>query len=277
MSEQATSQGERGALLAGKRILVTGILNHRSIAFAVAERLLVHGAEVAVATPPGIARHTRKAVSALSRECEVHNLDVRSPEQIETLTTALRESWGGLDGLLHAVAFAPASCLGQGFLEPSWDDVAATLHVSAYSLAPLARLAAEIPGPGGVSIVALDFDASLAWPEYNWMGVAKSTLEAVARYLAQELGRERIRVNLVASGPIRTLAARAIPGFRLVEELWGRRAPLGWDPRDARPVADACVALFSDLLPMTTGEIVHVDGGAHAVGAGGEICRHGRG
>lgn len=275
MREQARPDAEVRAsgvaLLDGKRILVTGVLNHRSIAYAVAERLQHHGADLVLTTPPQVVRHTRKAAATLPVPCEVLELDVMQPGQLEGVVAALHERWGGIDGVLHAIAFAPRSCLGDSFLAPEWEDVATTLQISSYSLNLLARVAVELADGRGASIVGLDFDARVAWPVYNWMGVAKATLESVARYLAQELGPRRIRVNLIAAGPVRTLSARAIPGFPFVEGFWDSRAPLGWDARDPGPIGDACVALFSDLLSATTGEIIHVDGGAHAVGVGNEL------
>ena len=170
--------------------------------------------------------------------------------------------------MLHAIANAnPETCLGGDILKAGWDDVGAAIHISAFSLKALAGMAAPLMKDGGGSIVGLDFDAAQAWPVYDWMGVAKATLEATTRYLARDLGPHNIRVNLVAAGPLRTLSAKSIPGFEQFEETWTSRAPLGWDLRDAEPVAKACVALLSDWFPATTGEIVHVDGGVHAMGA----------
>ncbi len=190
-------------------------------------------------------------------------LDVSNPDDLG----ALAERVGGrLDGVLHAIGFAPESCLGGGFLDAPWEDVAVALQVSAYSLKSLAVAALPLMEHGG-SIVGLDFDNRVAWPAYDWMGVAKSAFESVSRYLAKELGPKGVRVNLVAAGPIRTLAAKSIPGFEAFEDVWSQRAPLGWDIKDAEPVASACVALLSDLFPATTGEMVHVDGGYHAIGA----------
>ncbi len=173
---------------------------------------------------------------------------------------------GRVDGVLHAIGFAPESCLGGGFLTAPWEDVAVALQVSAYSLKSLAVAALPLMPDGG-SIVGLDFDNTVAWPVYDWMGVAKSAFESTARYLARDLGPKKVRVNLVAAGPVRTLAAKSIPGFDAFEEVWAQRAPLGWDVKDPEPVAAACIALFSDLFPATTGEMLHVDGGFHAVGA----------
>ena len=178
--------------------------------------------------------------------------------------------WDRLDGLLHAIGFAPPDCLGSGMFAADWDDVATAIHISTYSLKAL--IDAFLPllqaagADGGASVVGLDFDATVAWPVYDWMGVAKAALESLSRYLAKELGPRGIRVNLVAAGPVRTMAAKSIPGFSAFEDTWAVRAPLGWDIHDSTAVAKACLALFSDLFPMTTGEILHVDGGVHAVG-----------
>jgi enoyl-[acyl-carrier protein] reductase I len=189
------------------------------------------------------------------------------PEHLDAVATGLQERWGVVDGVLHAIGFAPPACLGGGFLEAPWEDVSVALQISTYSLKSLA--AALLPlmrAAGGGSVVGLDFDATKAWPAYDWMGVAKAGLESTARYLARELGPDHIRVNLVAAGPMRTMAAKSIPGFAKFEEVWGERAPLGWDITDSSSVAKACVALLSDWFPMTTGEMVHVDGGYHAMG-----------
>jgi enoyl ACP reductase len=211
----------------------------------------------------------------------VVELDVTNSGQLGTLAERVAAHVDGLDGLVHAIAFAPQGALGGNFLNTPWEDVATAVHVSAYSLKSLAVAALPLfgAGPAGSanqvgsrdqvlkgSIVGLDFDASRAWPAYDWMGVAKAGLESCARYLAKDLGPKGIRVNLVAAGPIRTMAASSIPGFAVFEKLWGERAPLGWDITDPQPAARACVALLSDWFPATTGEIVHVDGGAHAIG-----------
>ena len=250
-------------LLADRRILVTGVLNDASIAFSVARRAQEEGAEVVLTSFGRAMSLTQRAARRLPQEVEIIELDVSDAEHL----TLLAERVGGrIDGVLHAIAFAPESCLGGGFLTAPWDDVAIALHVSAYSLKALA-VACRPLMTGGGSIVGLDFDASQAWPVYDWMGVAKAAFESTARYLARDLGGDGIRVNLIAAGPVRTIAAKSIPGFDQFEDVWAQRAPLGWNVKDPEPVARACVALLSDLFPMTTGEIIHVDGGFHAVGA----------
>ena len=193
-------------------------------------------------------------------------MDVSSEEDLAALADRVREHVPSLDGVVHAIGFAPESALGGKFLTTPWADVAVALEISAYSLKGLAIAAEPLMGKGG-SIVGLDFDATVAWPVYDWMGVAKAALESTSRYLARDLGTRGIRVNLVAAGPIRTMAAKSIPGFEEFEEVWKARAPLGWDLEDAEPTARACVALLSDWFPATTGEIVHVDGGVHSQGA----------
>jgi meromycolic acid enoyl-[acyl-carrier protein] reductase len=250
-------------LLDGKRILVTGVLNDASIAFSVARRAQEEGAEVVLSSFGRVMRLTERTAKRLPTTPRIVELDVSNADDL----AALADRVGGrLDGVLHAIGFAPESCLGGGFLDAPWDDVAIALEVSAYSLKSLAVAALPLMDAGG-SIVGLDFDNRVAWPVYDWMGVAKSAFESVSRYLAKELGPKGIRVNLVAAGPIRTMAARSIPGFEAFEDVWTERAPLGWDIKDPEPVAAACVALLSDLFPATTGEMVHVDGGYHAVGA----------
>ena len=253
-------------LLAGRRLVITGVLNDDSIAFSVARRAQEEGAEIVLTSFGRILSITARVARRLPTTPDVLELDVSNPDHHTALAEELGRRWGRVDGVLHAIGFAPATALGGNFCATEWSDVATALEVSAYSLKTLAVGLAPLMTKGG-SIVGLDFDASVAWPGYDWMGVAKAALESCARYLARDLGPRGIRVNLVAAGPIRTTAARSIPGFNLFEDVWDGRAPLGWNVRDAEPVAQACVALLSDLFPATTGEIVHVDGGFHAMGA----------
>ncbi|HZQ27373.1 MAG TPA: enoyl-ACP reductase FabI [Acidimicrobiales bacterium] len=255
-------------LLAGKRVLVTGVLTEASLAFGVAELAQQEGADVVLTGAGRGLALTRRVARRLPQLADVLELDVTVPDHFEALADDLAGRWGGVDGVLHAIGFAPPTCLGGGFLDAPWEDVALAFNVSTFSLKAL--VATTLPlmqKAGGGSVVALDFDASKAWPAYDWMGVAKAGLESCARYLAREVGPADVRVNLVAAGPIRTMAARSIPGLHLFQGEWEARAPLGWDTSDASPVARACVALLSDWFPATTGEIVHVDGGYHAVGA----------
>jgi enoyl-[acyl-carrier protein] reductase I len=255
------------ALLRGKRILVTGVLTDDSIAYGVAEMAQQEGAEVVLSNAGRALSLTRRVAKHLPSPPDVLELDVTVPEHMDAVAADLQQRWGGLDGILHSIAFAPPSCLGGRFLEAQWQDVSLALEISAYSLKSLtAGLLPLLKAAGGGSVVALDFDARVAWPGYDWMGVTKAALESTARYLARDLGQHRVRVNLVAAGPIRTVAARAIPGIERFEGVWGERAPLGWDVNDSSPVAKACVALLSDLFPATTGEMLHVDGGFHATG-----------
>ena len=258
-------------LLDGKKILVTGVLNDDSIAFGVARIAQEQGAEIVLTSFSRAMSLTRRTARKLPSEPDVVELDVTDPSHLDALTADLTHRWGRLDGVLHAVANAPASALGGNFLHTEWGDVARSIHTSTFSLKALAVAALPLMQEGGGSIVGLDFDASQAWPAYDWMGVAKAGLEATARYLARDLGRHRIRVNLVSAGPIRSVAARSIPGFAEMEGAWAGRSPLGWDTRDTEPVAKACIALLSDWFPATTGEIVHVDGGFHAMAAPIEV------
>ncbi len=254
-------------LLDGKKVVVTGVLNDDSIAYGVARIAQQQGAEIVLTSFARALSLTRRTARRLSPEPDVLELDVTDPAHLEALTGELGERWGRVDGVLHAVAFAPQRALGGRFLETEWEDVALTFHTSTFSLKALATALLPLMREAGGSVVALDFDASQAWPVYDWMGVAKAALESTARYLARDLGPLGIRVNLVCAGPLRTVAARSIPGFESFEEAWAARAPLGWDVADADPVARACVALLSDLFPATTGEMLHVDGGYHAMGA----------
>jgi len=250
-------------LLEGKRVLVTGVLNTDSIAFSIARCAQEQGAEVVLSSFGRIMSLTERSARRLPTEPTIVELDVTNTDDLDALAGRVG---GKLDGVVHAIGFAPESCLGGGFLDAPWEDVAVALQVSAFSLKSLAVAALPLMSPGG-SIVGLDFDNTKAWPVYDWMGVAKSAFESTARYLARDLGPKGIRVNLVAAGPLRTVAAKSIPGFELFEEPWATRAPLGWDLKDPEPVARTTVALLSDFFPATTAEIVHVDGGYHAIGA----------
>jgi enoyl-[acyl-carrier protein] reductase I len=256
-------------LLDGKRLLITGVLTDASLAFAVAKLAQEEGAEIVLSGAGRALSLTKRTARKLPTEPEVLEIDVTSTEQLEAAGNALAARWDRLDGILHAIGFAPANCLGNGMFAANWDEVSVALNVSAYSLKALVQafrpLLTKAGANGGASVVGLDFDATVAWPLYDWMGVAKAALESLTRYLAKELGPEGIRVNLVAAGPVRTMAAKSIPGFSAFEDTWAERAPLGWDVHNSEVVARGCIALFSDLLPMTTGEILHVDGGVHAV------------
>jgi len=253
-------------LLAGKRILVTGVLTDQSIAFQVARLAQEEGAQVVLTSFGRTMGLTRRSSGRLPMPAPIVELDVTSTEDLAALADRVREHVDGLDAVLHSIGFAPEAALGGNFLNTEWADVSTAVHVSAYSLKALAVAARPLMGPGS-SVVGLDFDATVAWPKYDWMGVAKAAFESTARYLARDLGPSGIRVNLVAAGPIRTMAAKSIPGFDDFEEVWAARAPLAWDLDDPVPAARACVALMSDWFPATTGEIVHVDGGVHSQGA----------
>ena len=253
-------------ILDGKRLLITGVLTDASLAFAVARLAQDEGAEIVLTGAGRGMRLTERTARKLPREAEVREFDVTSAEQADNLREHLSSTWGQVDGALHAIGFAPEVCLGEDFMAAEWPDVAVAMEISAYSLKTVAEVVAPLMSNGG-SIVGLDFDARFAWPAYNWMGVAKAALESTSRYLARALGPDGVRVNMVAAGPIRTMAAKSIPGFSEFEDAWSNRAPLGWDVNDGEPVARACVALLSDWFPSTTGEMVHVDGGYHAIGA----------
>lgn len=253
-------------LLDGKRILVTGVLTDQSIAFHVARLAQEQGAQVILTSFGRTMGLTRRSSGRLPQPVPIVELDVTSTDDLAALADRVREHADGLDGVLHSIGFAPEAALGGNFLNTEWTDVSTAVQVSAYSLKALAVAARPLMGPGS-AVVGLDFDATVAWPKYDWMGVAKAAFESTARYLARDLGPSGIRVNLVAAGPIRTMAAKSIPGFDEFEEVWSTRAPLAWDLDDPVPAAQACVALMSDWFPATTGEIVHVDGGVHSQGA----------
>jgi enoyl ACP reductase len=252
-------------LLDGKRLLITGVITEASIAFTVARLAQQEGAHV-VLTGFGRMSLVQRVSKKLPQPPPVVELDVANQEHLDSLAERVREHVDGLDGVLHAIGFAPPSCLGGGFLDAPWEDVSTAVQVSAFSLKSLAVATLPLFGEAGGSIVGLDFDARVAWPAYDWMGVAKAGLESTTRYLARELGPRKVRVNLIAAGPLRTMAAKSIPGFSSFEDAWDGRAPLGWDNEDATAVARSTLALLSDWFPATTGEMIHVDGGFHAMG-----------
>jgi enoyl-[acyl-carrier protein] reductase I len=255
-------------VLSGSRLLVTGVLNRSSIAFEVARRAQLQGAEVVLTGFGRGMRLTERAARQLPQEADVLALDARSEADLAALSDDIRRRWGSLDGVLHAIAFAPPDALGGAFMDTPAASAIEAFHTSAFTLKALAsELLPLLEGEPGGAIVGLDFDASVAWPAYDWMGVAKAALESAARYLARDLGEHGVRVNLIAAGPVRTLAAGGIPGFDDLAGHWSRVAPLRWDLDDAGPVADAALFLLSNLARGITGEIVHVDGGYHAIGA----------
>jgi enoyl-[acyl-carrier protein] reductase I len=255
-------------LLDDKRLLITGVLNDASIAFHVARMAQQQGAQILLTGFGRGMRITERIAGRLPQPTDVLELDVTDEDHLTRVAGEVEQRWGRLDGLVHAIGFAPDTAIGGNVLETPWEDVATAMHVSTYSLAALGRAFAPLlAASDGGAIVGLDFDAAVAWPAYDWMGVAKAGLESCSRYLARDLGAQGTRVNLVAAGPLRTIAARSIAGFSTYEQVWEKRAPLGWDPGDPEPVARVVCAMLSDWTPVVTGEIVHADGGAHAMGA----------
>jgi enoyl ACP reductase len=254
------------ALLDGKKIVVTGVLTDASLAFGIARLCMDEGADIVLTGAGRALSLTRRTARKLQSDVEVLELDVTVDAHVDTVRSRLAEKWGSVDGVVHSIGFAPEVCLGDDFLAATWQDVATAVHISAYSYKHLADIFLPLMNRGG-SFVGLDFDNTVAWPAYNWMGVAKSALESINRYLAKEVGPRGIRSNLVAAGPIKTMAAKSIPGFQKFEDVWSDRAPLGWDVTNGEPVARAVVALLSEWFPATTGSMIHVDGGYHATGA----------
>ncbi|CAB4879646.1 unannotated protein [freshwater metagenome] len=253
-------------LLQGKNILVTGVLTDASIAFHIARLAQEEGATVLLSSYGRVLSLTTRIAARLPNPAPVIELDVTNQADLLSLQDRVREHVPHLDGVVHSIGFAPEAALGGNFLNTTWDDVATAMHVSAYSLKALSMACVPL-FMESASIVGLDFDATVAWPKYDWMGVAKAALESTSRYLARDLGPKNIRVNLIAAGPIRTMAAKSIPGFDEFEKVWNERSPLHWDVGDPVPAAQGSVALLSDWFPKTTGEIIHVDGGVHAMGA----------
>ncbi len=258
------------ALLSDHRILVTGVLTDDSLAFGIAKRALEEGATIALSGFGRGTSLTRRTAKKLGDVGEIIELDVTNPDEIQAAVDEVTTRFGRLDGLVHAIGYAPPSCLGSGMFLAPYEDVSAAMHASTFSLAALVGafrpLLQKSEAHGGASVVALDFDGTRAYPMYDWMGVMKAALESLGRYLAREVGPDKIRVNMLAAGPIRTVAAKSIPGFSIFEDTWGERAPLGWDVHDASAVADTAIALLSPLLRATTASVIHVDGGAHAMG-----------
>lgn len=252
-------------MLEGKTLLITGVLTDASIAFHTAKFAQQEGATVILSSFGRQAKLTQLASKRLPQLAPVVELDVTNPEHLAGLEAAVREHTDHLDAVVHSIGFAPQSVMGGNFLQGEWADVATAMEISAYSLKSLAVAAKPLLTQGS-SVVGLTFDGRYAWPVYDWMGVAKAAFEATSRYLARDLGPDGIRVNVVSAGPIKTTAARSIPGFEQMEQNWSERAPLGWDSTDPEPAARAVVALCSDWFPATSGEMVHVDGGFHAMG-----------
>lgn len=252
-------------ILEGKRILVTGVLMESSIAFQVAKLAQEQGAEIILTAFPRPTL-TERIAKKLPKPCKVIELDVTNPEHLAGLADLVRDELGGLDGVVHSIGFAPQDALGGNFLNTPWESVATAVHVSAFSLKSLTMACLPLMSEGG-SVVGLTFDATIAWPQYDWMGPAKAALEATSRYLARDLGKQDIRCNLISAGPLKSMAAKSIPGFETLADTWNGRSPLSWDVTDMEPAGRGVVALLSDWFPKTTGEIVHVDGGLHAIGA----------
>jgi len=255
------------SLLEGKNILVTGVLTEASIAFHIARLAQEEGATVILTSFGRAMSITQRIAGRLPSPAPVIELDVTNDDHLAALESRLREHVDRIDGVVHSIGFAPEAALGGNFLNTEWADVATAVQVSAFSLKSLTMAARPLfDSEQGASVVGLTFDARVAWPKYDWMGVAKAALESCSRYLARDLGKEKVRVNIVAAGPIRTIAAKSIPGFEEFESVWNNRAPLSWDTSDPVPAARGVVALLSDWFPKTTGEMVHVDGGVHAIG-----------
>jgi meromycolic acid enoyl-[acyl-carrier-protein] reductase len=254
------------SMLEGKKLLITGVVNRESIAYEVARQAQEAGAEIVLTSFGRVRRMTERSASKLDGPPDVLELDVNSPEDIEAVAENLRERWGRVDGVLHAIAFAPEDALGGRFLTTPPESAVTAFQTSAYSFKALAVALEDLFPEEGASIVGMDFDAQVAWPVYDWMGVAKAALEATARYLARDLGPRKVRVNLVSAGPLGTLAARGIPGFSDLADAWEKQAPLAWDVEDPSPVAETINFLLSDGARAITAEIIHVDGGFHAMG-----------
>jgi len=257
-----------GDLLKGKKLLVTGVMTRASIAFAIADVAQKEGAEIVLTSFGRVRNITEMSAKRLNPVPPILELDVNRPEDIEAVREDLAKRWGRLDGIVHAIAFAPADALGGNFLNTPWESAATAFQTSAFSLKAVTVGLLPLMREHGGAVVTLDFDNSTqAWPSYDWMGVAKAALESIVRYLARDLGKYQIRVNALGAGPLSTIAAKGVPGFKQVEDSWDKRAPLGWNSKSAFAVAGTACAMLSDYMSATTGELIHVDGGYHAIGA----------
>lgn len=257
-----------GELLKGKKLLVTGVLTRQSIAFAIADTAQKEGADIVLTSFGRVRNITEMSAKRLNPVPAILELDVNKPEDIEAVREDLGKRWGRLDGIVHAIAFAPADALGGNFLNTPWDSAATAFRTSAFSLKEITVGMLPLMREHGGAVVTLDFDNSTqAWPSYDWMGVSKAALESIVRYLARDLGKYQIRVNALGAGPLSTIAAKGVPGFKQVEDSWDKRAPLGWNSKSAFAVAGTACAMLSDYMSATTGELIHVDGGYHAIGA----------
>ncbi len=254
-------------VLAGKRIVITGVLTPKSIAYSIADACQQHGADIVLTSFGRAMSLTERSAKRLEPHPDVLEMDVVDVDQVRGVAAAVRERWGSIDGVVHAIGFAPEDCLGGHFMETPWSSVATAMQVSSFSLKTLAAEFVPLMPPTGGALVALTFDGTLAWPLYDWMGPAKAALEAIGRYLARDLGPRHVRVNTISAGPLETIAAKSIPGFRTLKDAWSGQAPLGWDATDAGPVADTAVFLLSDMARGISGEVIHVDGGYHSQGA----------
>lgn len=259
-------------LLDGKKLLITGVLTDDSIAWHTARVAQEEGAEIVCTGFGRGLRLTERSVQRLPQPCDVLEMDIGAPDQVAAVVADLESRWGMIDGALHAIAFAPEDALGGNFLSTPVESAQTAFTVSAFSYKTLAvALLPLMEKAGGGSLVAMDFDNTQAWPAYDWMGVAKSALQSVTRYLARDLGPHKVRVNAVSAGPLGTVAAKSIPGFAMFDDVWAERSPLAWDTSDPDPVARMVCVLLSDWARMTSGEIIHVDGGFHAVAAGVDV------
>jgi enoyl ACP reductase len=254
-------------LLDGKRLLITGVLTDKSIAYSIAERAQQEGAEIVLTGFDRGLRITQRMAGRLPAKCDVLELDIGNPEHLAAVSADLKERWGELDGVLHAIAFVPGDALGGNFMTAPTQSALTALEVSSISYKTLAAGLSDLLENGEGSIVGLDFDATVAWPAYDWAGVTKAALESINRYVARDLGPRGIRSNLISAGPLNTMAAKSIDGFAELSKIWVDRAPLGWDLDDATPVADTAMFLFSNWSRAISGEIIHVDGGLHGLGA----------
>jgi enoyl-[acyl-carrier protein] reductase I len=251
--------------LKGKRGLVMGVSNARSLGWAIAEKLGAAGAELAFSYQ---GERLRADLEKLTRDmagCRLFQCDVTNEAELKSTFAALKDAWGSLDFVVHSIAFAPRAAMDGRYIETTRDDWHTALEISAYSLVSVAREAEPLLAEGGALVTLTYYASEKVVPKYNVMGIAKSALEASVRYLAYELGKKGVRVNAVSAGPVRTVAARSIPGFMKMYNKVGSMSPLGRNVTHEE-VGNLGLFLLSPLASGITGETVYVDAGFHIMG-----------
>ncbi|MGB4192245.1 MAG: enoyl-ACP reductase FabI [Rickettsiales bacterium] len=265
LDSEALGNLPQGSLLKGKKGLIMGLANDKSIAWGIAAACALQGAELAISYQGEIMQKRAAPLAESLGSSLLLSCDVSDEKSIEELFTEIKNKWGKLDFLVHAVAFSDKNELKGKYCETSLDNFLNTMNISCYSFTKLAKLAADLMQDGGSLLTLSYYGAEKFIPHYNAMGIAKAALEASVKYLANDLGPNNIRVNAISAGPIKTLAASGIGDFRYILKWNEYNSPLRrnttiWD------VGKASIALLSELGSGITGELLHVDSGYHTVG-----------